>query len=186
MDIYEKCPVLENDDFIVRLIEENDADDLFRVYSDKFALPFFNSDNCNGSNFYCEKREYVKESIKYWLLEYHENKGFVRFTIVDKKEGKAIGTIEMFRRESKDYYNNFGMLRLDVRSDHENTKTLYQILSLIVDPFYDWFGCANITTKAAIYAIDRIEALKKMNFVKSSEPLIGGDMRFNDYWIREK
>ena len=31
MDIYEKCPVLENDNFIVRLIEENDVDDLFSV-----------------------------------------------------------------------------------------------------------------------------------------------------------
>ena len=31
MDVYEKCPVLENDNFIVRLIEENDVDDLFSV-----------------------------------------------------------------------------------------------------------------------------------------------------------
>ena len=34
MDIYEKCPILENDNYIVRLLEENDVDDLFTVYSE--------------------------------------------------------------------------------------------------------------------------------------------------------
>ncbi|WP_160687949.1 N-acetyltransferase [Clostridium sp. C2-6-12] len=186
MDIYEKCPVLENDNFIVRLIEENDVDDLFSVYSDKYALPYFNSDNCNGDNFYCSKREYMQNAIKFWLIEYYENRAFVRFSIVDKKDDKAIGTIEMFRRESEDYYNDCGMLRLDVRSDYENTQFLYDILSLIVVPFFDWFKCTNITTKAPIYAIDRIEALKKMNFIKSPEPLVGKSMIYNDYWIRKK
>ena len=187
MDVYEKCPVLENDNFIVRLLEENDVDDLFTVYSDKLALPFFNSDNCNGSNFYCEKKDYMKSAIKYWLIEYYENRGFVRFAIVDKKDEKAIGTIEMFKRESKDYYNDCGIMRLDVRSDYENTKVLYEILSLIVVPFYNWFECSNIATKAAIYAVDRIEALKKMNFIKSPEPIVGQhqNMIYHDYWIRQ-
>ena len=53
MNVYEKCPTLENDNLIIRLIEKNDADDLMSVYNDKFVLPFFNSDNCHGSNFYC-------------------------------------------------------------------------------------------------------------------------------------
>ncbi|EKQ54553.1 MULTISPECIES: hypothetical protein [unclassified Clostridium] len=186
MDIYEKCPILENDNFIVRLIEENDVDDLFSVYSDKYALPYFNSDNCNGDNFYCSRREYMQNAIKFWLIEYYENRAFVRFSIVDKKDDKVIGTIEMFRRESEDYYNNCGLMRLDVRSDYENTQSLYEIMSLIVVPFYDWFGCSNIITKAALYAIDRIEALKKMNFIKSPEPLVGQNMRYYDYWIRKK
>lgn len=51
-DIYEKCPVLEDSKFILRLVEEKDAKDLLSVYSDKNALPFFNSNNCNGDNFY--------------------------------------------------------------------------------------------------------------------------------------
>ena len=186
MDIYEKCPVLENDSFIVRLLEEKDVDEFLSVSSDKHALPYFNSDNCNGDNFYCSKREYMQSAIKYWLIEYYENRSFVRFSIVHKKDDKVIGTIEMFRRESEDYYNDCGMLRLDVRSDYENTQSLYEILSLIVVPFYDWFGCSNITTKAAVYAIDRIEALKKMDFIKSPEPLVGKNMIYGDYWIRKK
>ena len=70
MDIYEKCPILENERFKVRLIEEKDADDLLKVYSDINALPFFNSDNCHGSNFYCAVRKDMENTIKYWLLEY--------------------------------------------------------------------------------------------------------------------
>lgn len=188
MNVYEECPVLENDNFIVRLIEENDTDDLMGVYGDKFALPFFNSDNCNGSNFYCKSREDVKNTIKYWLIEYHENKGFVRFSIVDKRMGKVIGTIEMFRREAEDFYNDCGILRLDVRSDCEKTEVLHGVLSLIIAPFFEWFGCSMIATKAAGYAVDRIEALQEMGFEKSSEPLIDHHQKiaYYDYWIIKK
>lgn len=58
---------------------------------------------------------------------------------------------------------------------------------MIVIPFCDWFGCSDIITKAAVYAIDQTEALKKMNFIKSSEPLVGQhqNMIYNDYWIRK-
>ena len=51
MNIYENCPVLENEKFIIRLFMNEDCDDLLEVYSDKNALPFFNSDNSDGDNF---------------------------------------------------------------------------------------------------------------------------------------
>ncbi len=47
-NVYQSCPVLENERFMLRLLEEKDAKELLRVYSDKRALPFFNSDNCHG------------------------------------------------------------------------------------------------------------------------------------------
>lgn len=188
MDVYENCPVLENDNLIIRLIEQNDTDDLMAVYGDKFALPFFNSDNCNGSNFYCASREDVENTIKFWLIEYYENKGFVRFSVIDKSAGKVIGTIEMFRRESEDYYNDCGILRLDVRSDCEKGELLYDIFALITEPFYDWFGCSMIATKAPVYAIDRIGALKRAGFRKSAEPLMGSqsNVAYYDYWVKQK
>ena len=186
MNIYENCPVIENNDFLIRLIDQKDADNLLMVYSDKNALPYFNSDNCNGSNFYCKTKEDIGNAIKFWLIEYYENKAFVRFSIVDKKDEKAIGTIEMFRRESQDYYKDCGLMRVDVRSDYENTQSLYKILSLVVEPFYDWFECSAIATKAPLYAVDRIEALEKMNFQKSPEPMVGKNMIYGDYWIRSK
>ncbi len=125
MDIYENCPVLENE-----------KEDLLGVYGDKSALPFFNSDNCHGSNFYCAVKKDVENTIKYWLIEYRENRGFVRFSIDDKKTGKTVGTIEMFRREAEDYFTDCGILRLDLRSDYERAEPVYDILSLVIKPFY--------------------------------------------------
>ena len=51
-DVYENCPAFENDKFLLRFSQLDDAEDLVSVYSDKNALPFFNSDNCHGDNFY--------------------------------------------------------------------------------------------------------------------------------------
>lgn len=49
-NVYSEIPVMENDRFILRAIRgEKDADDLLKVYSDEKAVPFFNSDNCNGN-----------------------------------------------------------------------------------------------------------------------------------------
>ena len=51
MSVYENCPVLENEKYVLRFVKKDDASDLLKVYSDKHALPFFNSDNCDGDNF---------------------------------------------------------------------------------------------------------------------------------------
>lgn len=187
MNIYEKCPQLENDNLLIRLIEPGDAQDLLEVYGDKFALPFFNSDNCHGSNFYCRNMEDMENTIKYWLIEYHENQCFVRFSIVDRNQDRAIGTIEMFNRKADDFYNDCGILRLDLRSDCETAERIYDILALITAPFHDWFACQKIATKAPVYAVDRIEALQKAGYAKSAQPLLGHDKTaYYDYWVIEK
>lgn len=49
IDVYEQIPVMESEKFLLREIKDGDAEDLLRVYSDKDAVPLFNSDNCvNG------------------------------------------------------------------------------------------------------------------------------------------
>lgn len=70
VNIYEKCPVLENENFLLRIITKKDCDNLLKVYSDKNALPFFNSDNCNGDNFYYSTKEQMMEAIDFWILSY--------------------------------------------------------------------------------------------------------------------
>ena len=50
-DVYKSCPTFENNRFLLRFSQLDDASDLVSVYSDKNALPFFNSDNCHGDNF---------------------------------------------------------------------------------------------------------------------------------------
>ena len=39
-NVFVKCPVIENERYLLRLVEESDAKDLLKVYSDKKALPF--------------------------------------------------------------------------------------------------------------------------------------------------
>lgn len=186
MNIYEKCPVIENEVYQLRLVEIGDAEDLLEVYSDRFALPFFNSDNCNGCNFYCTNKVDMDNTIKYWLMEYHETKGFVRFSIIDKKKNKIIGTIEIFKRLANDYYNECGLLRLDLRSDEEKAETIEAILEVCLESFYKWFDCRKIATKAALYAVERREALKKLGFESCEEPLIGKhqSISYYDYWVK--
>lgn len=186
-DVYGKCPIIENDRFLLRLIAEDDAHDLFKVYSDKKALPFFNSDNCHGDNFYMTEEKNVLEVIRYWLLEY-ENKGFVRFSIVDKTKNTVVGTIELFNRKADDYFNDCGLLRLDLHFDYENSGDIADILSLITEPAFELFHCSMIATKAPVYAVDRIAALKETGFVLSNECLLGtyDQKAYYGYWVKEK
>lgn len=182
-DVYRECPVLENDRFMLRLIEERDAEDLLKVYSDKRVLPFLNSDNCHGDNFYMTRKEDVQNAIHYWLEEY-AGRGFVRFTVFDKTAGAAVGTIELFLRRAEDYFNDCGLLRLDLRFDYENPKDIGEILSVIVKPAYALFGCSLLATKAPVYAVDRIEALKRAGFELSDQCLRGNGGRVYDgYWV---
>lgn len=182
MNIYEQCPVLESDKFIIRLFQDDDCDDLLKVYSDKNALPFFNSDNCDGDNFYYETKERMTEAIGFWHMSY-ENGWFVRLSIVDKTVSNVIGTVELCVRVSEDEFNNMGILRVDVRSDYEQEKLLYEIFSLVVPKVEELLGCKGVLTKAPIYAVERIKAIQKVGFLKS-EHLLNGKTgyAYDGYW----
>lgn len=183
MEVYEKCPIFENEKYILRLVELEDAKDLLKVYSDERAVPYFNSDNCNGDKFFYKTLERMYEAIKYWLWEY-ETKGFVRWSILDKQRQEVIGTIELFTRNSKDYFNSCGLLRLDLRSDYENQNSIFAILSIIISTTFDLFHCDMIATKAAPFATERIEVLKQIGFNHTEEKLVGHDGTiYENYWV---
>ena len=52
MNLYQDCPEVKNERFLLRLAGEQDCEDLLKVYSDVKAVPLFNSDNCHGDDFY--------------------------------------------------------------------------------------------------------------------------------------
>ena len=185
MNIYEACPTLENDKFLLRLVKDEDCDDLLKVYSDKNALPFFNSDNCDGDNFYYATKERMTEALGFWNLSY-KNGWFARLAIVDKTVSKVIGTIELCLRVSEDEFNNMGILRIDVRSDYEKEEVLYDIAALITPYLSEMLGCNGIITKAPIYAVERIKAIQKAGFTKSDHLLIGKNgYAYDGYWMRK-
>ncbi|RKI40840.1 N-acetyltransferase [bacterium D16-51] len=182
MDIYKKCPELENENFIIRLFQNEDCNDLWKVYSDKNALPFFNSDNCDGDNFYYTTKEKMAEVIDFWSMAY-EKGWFVRLSIVDKAVSSVIGTAELCLRASEDAFNNMGILRVDVRSDYEQRDMLYDIFSLITPKLEEMLGCKGALTKVPIYAVERIEAVQKAGFTKSKHLLIGkAGYAYDGYW----
>ncbi len=182
MDIYETSPVLENETFKLRLTENEDCDDLLQVYSDKNALPFFNSDNCDGDNFYYATKERMAEALDFWKLSY-ENRWFARLSIIDKSTSSVIGTIELCLRASDDEFNNMGILRIDVRSDYEKENMLYNIITLIIPHISELLGCNGILTKVPIYAVERMKAIQKAGFTKSDHLLIGKTgYAYDGYW----
>lgn len=182
MNIYESCPVLESEKFLLRLSEEKDCADLLKVYSDRNALPFFNSDNCDGDNFYYETAERMAEAFSFWKLSY-ENGWFARLSIIDKAASSAVGTVELCLRVSEDAFHNMGILRVDVRSDYETEDVLYEIISLIAPRMADMLGCSGVLTKAPLYAVERIKALQRAGFTKSEHLLVGKTGHAHDgYW----
>ncbi len=186
MNIYKNCPTLENDKYILRPVSDADLEDLLKVYSDVKAVPLFNSDNCHGDDFYYTTKDRMKQALDFWKQAY-DNGWFVRFAIVDRKTGKAIGTIEEFRREENDYFTNCGLLRLDLHSDYEKAAEIESVLSLIAVPSFDLFGCDIVATKAVPSAVERIKALTSVGFTLSNEPLIGHDgTKYYDYYVLSK
>lgn len=183
MSIYESCPTLESEKFILRLFEEKDCDDLLKVYSDKNALPFFNSDNCDGDNFYYATRKQMAKALDFWKMSY-ENGWFARLSIIDKASSTVIGTVELCLRVSEDIYNNMGILRIDVRSDYETEDALYDITALVTPRLAELLGCDGVITKVPIYAVERAKAMQRAGFAKSEEYLIGKNgFAYDGYWI---
>ena len=184
IDVYEQIPVMESKKFLLREIEDGDAEDLLKVYSDKDAVPLFNSDNCvNG--FYYTSIEEMKHTIVFWKREY-QSRYYVRWAIIDKNTNCAMGTIELFNRTAKDYFNNCGLLRLDLRSDYEKQDAIEDILGIIIPETREMFACEMVATKAVSIAQERIQALEHMGFCLSEEALIGHDgTKYNSYYVRE-
>lgn len=182
-NIYQYEVRFENDRFLLRYVTEEDVDDLLEVYSDKNALLFFNSDNCHGDNFYYPTREHMAKALDFWRFSYEQGY-FVRWSIVDKRRGKGIGTVELFTRRESDGLNG-GLLRLDLRSDCENRETIESILALLLPRVPEYFG-DTVITKAPIYAVERIAALRKLGFFPSKRLLVGHDgYACNGYWVKQ-
>lgn len=183
INVYEKFPVMENDRFLLRALNgEKDVEDLLKVYSDERAVPLFNSDNCNGDDFHYETPERMKKAIEFWQYSY-EHGYFVRWAVVDKDSGEAVGTIELFNRQAEDYFNNCGLLRLDLRSDHENEACIQSILELLIPNVKEMFGCDMIATKAVAAADKRIRVLERLKFQLSEKCITGQDgTRYDSYY----
>ena len=76
-DVYVECPVLGNEAFLLQRTVMADAQELLEVYSDEKAVPFFNSDNCNGDNFFYRTLEQMQAEINFWEASYRSSCGWI-------------------------------------------------------------------------------------------------------------
>lgn len=186
MDIYAKFETFENARYLLREVKEDDCSALAAVYGDKNALPFFNSDNCDGDNFYYPTEKRMAEAMAFWRMAY-DNKWFARWAIADKRTGAVIGTVELCKRASDDVFDTASILRIDVKSECEKADVLCDVLDIIVRPALDMFGSDRVITKAPIYAVERIAALDKFGFKRSEHLLIGKTgYAYDGYWTFDK
>jgi len=164
-DPYDRCPEYESERFRLRLVSMDDAEDLFLCYNDSDAQKIFNSDNCT-SDFKFPTLEHMKLYIECWLDAY-KNRGFIRYSIIDKFINKAIGTAEIFGGERSGERTDVGVLRIDVRSDYENEESLAELLD-ISDSFFHDVNTEMFITKAIPEAAHRINALVKNGYVSTT------------------
>lgn len=169
---YQNPPVWENELILLRPVTLEDAQALLHCYGDVHAVPYFNSDQCNGDDFYYATVERMADAITFWEQS-RERQEFVRWAVVDQSFGEVVGTVEMFHRRAPDAYDHAGILRVDVQSRMETRAFLHALLSLCLRHFYDAFEVERILTKAPPYAAERIIALTATGFVPLTDNMNG-------------
>lgn len=67
VDVYENCPIYENEYYMLRMTNKEDKADLLKVYSDEKSVPFFNSDNCGGDDFYYTTEKRMNKRLNFGI-----------------------------------------------------------------------------------------------------------------------
>lgn len=152
-----KCPVYETGSFKLRLVSIEDAEGLLACYADRAAVARMNADNCT-SDFYYQTIEEMQECIRFWLDEY-EKAYYVRFAVLYKESGKAVGTMEIYPGEKS-------VLRLDLASEFEREEYVEELLINALDHWYFDFGIDVMVLKAD-NTPNRLSVYERLGFRES-------------------
>jgi RimJ/RimL family protein N-acetyltransferase len=187
-DPYTVCPTFENDRLLLRLVKPSDAEDLLAVYADPKAQEILNE--CSAWNcdfgYGAKTLTEMRECIGKWI-EAYKYRCFIRMTIFDKHNQKAVGTIEAYHREEGSFCGNKICLRLDLLGRYENEETIDELLTLIIKYGITTFGADGVVTRATPIAAERINALAKNGFILSDETLHdahGWGVTYSGFWVK--
>lgn len=163
---YTRCPVYQAGDLRLRLIETGDAPALLRCYSDLVTCERADSTNCTYG-FYNDTLEGMIACITAWRKEYAQ-RTFIRWTILLKDE--PIGTLEFFlsaadRRITGEPVQ-LSVLRIDLRSDHEDEALLGQLLDITLHKIAPMFQPEIIIAKAEESDVPRRLAYEAKGFAR--------------------
>jgi len=179
-DPYEHCPAYENDRFLLRLVSMDDAQSLLPCYSRPTDSVTANAFNCTYG-YGSQTVEEMRDVIRMWLEAYRA-RGYVRWSVVDKRVGTAVGTIELCKRQIADACNGWGILRLDLGGAYERGAEIWEILSLLLADLITMFDCTVIVTKAIPAAGERIAALGRLGFARRDAE----GALYDGFWMLER
>lgn len=155
---YDVCPTYESRHFILRKVSAGDAADLLECYKNPAASVQANSENCSYG-YGSQTLEEMQNAIEQWLEEYCRQ-NFVRFSIINKEDNRAMGTMEIFDGGRRDH----SVLRMDLLSAYESAEPIDELLHM-ADNFFNDFDCKKIVTKAVPNGVERINALIQNGYI---------------------
>ena len=165
-DPYANCPEFDTEHFHLRQVREDDAEELLEsFYGDLSGWMFYGNSMCKSifAGRYATLEE-MKKCIRSWLKEY-ANRYYIRFTVLDKKAGKAVGTIEVFDNIHSEKKWKTGavkhgfVLHIDFAVTCETKEYISEILALADKEFFRLFGFEYLLIRAVPEAKERIAAL---------------------------
>lgn len=186
-DPYAKCPVFETEHFQIRQVREEDAEELLACYTDMSTWVFYSTDMFKKifASRYPTLDE-MKACIRFWLDEY-KNKVYIRFSVVDKTTGKAIGTIELFdkvggdKNQMLEVVRRGAVLHIDLAPPYETQRYISELLTLADSQFFVLFGVKYLLTRVIPTAEERLTALRSARY----EPFAWKPGR-EHYWAHSK
>lgn len=162
-DPYVKCPEFETRRLKFRQVREEDAEELLSFYGDLSGWMFYGNDMCKSifASRYATLEE-MQKCIRYWFDEYR-NKFYIRFSVIDKKTGRAVGTIEMFdnigKGNSLEAIRRGAVLHIDLSAPYETREYISELLILADKELSVVFGVKYLLIRAVPSAKERIAAL---------------------------
>lgn len=179
------CPEYETENFLMRKISMEHAEDLFEVYSDLITRKHMNNDNCGGE-WPCHTLEIVKEGIRSWEKEF-DDKYYIRWSILRKSDMKSIGTIELAPAPGVlRFFDGIcctGILRVDLKSELEKEEIFSEIYKMTRSEMIEQFGIEKIITKGNPDELDRIKGLENSRYFKLPDYEI---ISYPNYYISYK
>lgn len=177
---FDECPVYETEDFIFKLVNQDDAEDLFICYTDPITLKHMNNDNCSG-----EWRLKSADELKNAWQKDYENRTFIRWSIKCKSTGKVIGTIEIAPLPWGKWFFGaeppIGILRLDLLSSFEKPEVFSEIIHMMSTQLADDFEVNKVIMKALPEEPEKVSALLSNHF----HPDTVNEFQYDNYYIKE-
>jgi RimJ/RimL family protein N-acetyltransferase len=161
-DPYAHCPEFTTEHFHLRQVRMEDAEDLLCFYGDLSEWMFYGNALSNGiftSNH--PTLDEMQKCIASWLGEY-KNKFYIRFSVIDKATGKAVGTIEVF--DNLDKAKRGAALHIDLSTPYEKQAYITELLALSDKEFFHLFGFKNLIIRAVPDAVERLAALRSAGY----------------------